>query len=772
MKQLTVELPGPHPPNETAIRRSYLAVDGLVKRPRILDDPEHGIDSLLRAEGIPCPPQNTVHELMVYAAYKHKGKPGIGYRDLIDIKTEVKDGKTWSSYQLSSYRWLTTDVFVKAAWKLGEKFKALGYGDKTDAPAPRRMLLFANSSHEWTITAQACFSQGITVATLFTALGADGLTTACRECEPLAIFTTPEFLPIIIETASAGKISPRVRTVILSATDMPVVPENDKEKSKVDGLRDKLKGLGWTVHSFLELVGDFGAVGDVKPPTKNLPKADDEAVIMYTSGTTGDPKGILLTHGAICATVGGAELHIGPDLKHRLSEISKHYPSGSRVYKANKDDVDVYMAFLPTSHILEFVVVHALILMGCPLGTARVRTLLSATVPGCKPDIQELAPTIMAGVPTIWERIRKQVGRTLASQSPLVQNLFAGAIVAKRMLNSYDPFSLIIPPSSFLNSYTANTILKSALDRAIFAKVRAVTGGRLRACLSGGAPLAPDTRVWMTSVLCPVLVGYGLTENCAMSTLDEIDHVYGDQRSVGGLAPHIEMKFIDFEDGGYFAKDGKGEILTRGPSHMREYFKRPDLTAESIDADGWFRSGDIGEWLPDGALMIIDRRKNLIKLSHGEYIAVERLESLYTHSKLVHNICLYAHPSRDFAIAIVVPDENVGLITSSVIACSVAHSFMSSQELRKITSSDDSRPFHDLCKDSKILAGALKTLQAVAKEAKLAPAEIVKGIVLDHVEWTVDNGIMTPSSKVKRREVEKKYAVQIAQVYDSVAERN
>lgn len=188
-----------------------------------------------------------------------------------------------------------------------------------------------------------------------------------------------------------------------------------------------------------------------------------------------------------------------------------------------------------------------------------------------------------------------------------------------------------------------------------FRQAKQATGGRLRLAMNGGAALSKSSQEFLSTTLVPVLQGYGATESCGMAAI--MKPKFFQVGSVGVIVPSVEIKLHDYPEAGYLSSNNppQGEIWLRGGSVIKGYYKRPDLDKESFTEDGFFKTGDIGQFAADGTLSIIDRIKNLVKLRSGEYLALEKLESVYGSTDIVQNICIYADGDADKPIAIVVP---------------------------------------------------------------------------------------------------------------------
>ncbi|KAI8139834.1 hypothetical protein BJV82DRAFT_625176 [Fennellomyces sp. T-0311] len=578
---------------------------------------------------------------------------------------EQKTTKTWKYFQLSGYHYLSYNAASKLAHEIGCGFVHLGLTNKA------KVEIFAPTNAHWLVTAHAVFTQASTIVTAYDTLGEEGLLHSMNETEVEAIFTTGELLTTV---AKVIEQCPTCKIVVYNG------------ETTVEAIAAVKKGSVQHVVSFDELA----RIGKEHPYGPRRPEPEDIACIMYTSGSTGNPKGVTISHKNIVAALAGANKLLG----HLVNE---------------KDSM---MAYLPLAHILEFVVENVCIFWGVTLGYASVRTLTDMSVRNCKGDIREFRPTIMTGVPQVWESIRKGVLGKVNGLSPKAQAMFHKAFATKQWLMERHL------PTGFL-------------DKTIFGKIRDQVGGRLRFALSGGAPVSIETQRFLSITLCPILGGYGMTESCGMSGVCAPEQfAYG---IVGAPMPCCEIKLVDVPDAGYFSTNEKpqGEVWVRGPSITSGYWKREDLTKETITEDGWLETGDIAEWNENGTLTIIDRKKNLVKLSNGEYIALEKLESIYKSCIYVNNICVCADSLRARPVALVVPVE---------------------ASVRKLATDEDAE-WADICADSEVKDKILKAILAQGKQASLKPAELLFDIHLCPDEWTIESGLVTAAQKIKRQDI-------------------
>jgi long-chain acyl-CoA synthetase len=418
---------------------------------------------------------------------------------------------------------------------------------------------------------------------------------------------------------------------------------------------------------------------------------DAIATLIYTSGTTGDPKGVILTHNNIWSNVQAA-LQVMP-LK----------------------DEDECLAMLPLSHVYERMVDYTLMRAGVIINYAESFDKVG-------PNLQEVRPTIVLSVPRLYEKVYARVLENALSGSALKRKIF---FWAKQVGDDWATLQLAQQP------IPAGLALKRRIaDRLVFSKLRARTGGRIRFFISGSAPLSPEIAKFFFSAGLPVLEGYGLTETSPVLTLNPLTKPR--IGSVGPAVPGVQLRI---------APDG--EVLAKGPNIMQGYYNKPEATAEAIDPEGWFHTGDIGEMDADGYLKITDRKKDLIKTAGGKYIAPQPIENQVKLNKFVANAVLLGD-KRKFSILLVVPNYEVLEAWAKSEGCS----FASRRELIALPAVR-----------TKVQTEALATL------TDLARFEMPKKVVLLEQDFTIESGELTPTLKVKRRVVEKNYQSVIDQAY-------
>lgn len=345
------------------------------------------------------------------------------------------------------------------------------------------------------------------------------------------------------------------------------------------------------------------------------------------------------------------------------------------------------------------------------MGYGNPRTLSDMSVKNCLGDIKEFKPTILVGVPAVWETVKKGVLTNVSKAGLISRGLFWGAMSAKNFL--------------LTSGFPGSGLGASVLDAVVFKKLKEATGGNLRIVMNGGGPVSKETQKFLSMAVAPMISGYGLTETSAMGALN--DPMAWNPNVLGEVPACVEIKLVDFPDAGYLTKNNppQGEIFIRGGSVTSGYYDNEEETKAALTADGWFMTGDIGEFDSNGHLSIIDRKKNLVKTQGGEYIALEKLESVYRSSPVVSNICVYAAQDQDKAIAIIVPVEAA---------------------LKKVASENkiEGDTLETLVHNEKLNSIILEQLQKAGRASGLKPLEIINGLVLSDEEWTPQNVSCAP----------------------------
>ena len=419
---------------------------------------------------------------------------------------------------------------------------------------------------------------------------------------------------------------------------------------------------------------------------------DDIATIIYTSGTTGDPKGVMLTHANFIFNLQACK---------SLIDVS---------------DADVLLSFLPLSHVFERLGGHYV-----PLFSGAKVAYAESTFTVAQ-NMREVAPTVMLSVPRLYETMHDRILRAVQEGSPLKQKIFqwgvsVGASVSSAIQNGKKPSPIL-------------QLQQNIADKLVFAKLKAATGGRLRFFVSGGAALPQSIAEFFHAAGILILEGYGLTETSPVISLNHpAAWKFG---TVGQQVSGVEV---------HIAEDG--EILTRGPHVMKGYFNNAAATAEVIDGEGWFHTGDIGLIDEDGFVKITDRKKNIIVLSNGKNVAPQPIESELVQSPFIDQIMLVGNERKNLA-ALIVPNF----------------------EALKAWAAENNVATDDLG----TLCGTREVQQLIQGEIRsrltdFSDFEQVRRFKLLEKEFSQEADEMTPTLKLKRNVITERYGDAIEEMY-------
>ncbi|XP_037315651.1 long-chain-fatty-acid--CoA ligase 4 [Pungitius pungitius] len=642
-------------------------------------------DSLARED---FPGKDTLDKLFKHAVQRFGSANCLGTREVLCEENEIQPtGKVFKKLILGDYRWLSYNEVDRIVDHFGSGLAALGQQPKSN------IAIFCETRAEWMITAQTCFRHNFPLVTFYATLGEDAIAFGLNEAGVTHLVTSVDLL----ETKLKNVLSqiPKLKHVIYV----------DQKK-----LNTTCYPAGLSTHSMQD-VQELGALPENMGRAIVKPQPSDLAVVMYTSGSTGAPKGVMIIHSNLIAGMTG-----------QCERIPGLGPN------------DTYIAYLPLAHVLEMTAEISSVTYGCRIGYSSPQTLTdqsSKIKRGSKGDSSVLKPTLMAAVPEIMDRINKNVMSKVQEMSIIQKTLFTLGYKYKleQIRRGYD-------------APLCNALL--------FGKVKKLLGGRVRMMMSGGAPLSSATQRFMNVCFCcPVGQGYGLTETCGAGTITEVADISTGR--VGAPLICCEIRLRDWAEGGYTSRDEpnpRGEILIGGPNVTMGYYRQESDNEDFfVDEKGqrWFCTGDVGEVYADGCLQIVDRKKDLVKLQAGEYVSLGKVECALKNCSIIDNICAYANSDQNYVISFVVPNQK----TMTELA-----------KQRGIVGA-----WEEICTHPDMEREVLKEIKAVAANIKLQRFEIPVKVHLSPEPWTPETGLVTDAFKLKRIELKNHYLHHIERMY-------
>ncbi|XP_034407045.1 long-chain-fatty-acid--CoA ligase 6 isoform X1 [Cyclopterus lumpus] len=580
------------------------------------------------------------------------------------------------------YKWISYKEVTARAEYLGSGLLHQGC-----RPDPNQFIgVFAQNRPEWIISELACYTYSMVVVPLYDTLG-------------------PDAIRFIINTAD-------ISTVICDKVDKAQVLLDNVERKETSGLRRIIlmddfdadlveRGESCGVH--VQAIQEVEALGREHHRNPVPPAPDDLSIVCFTSGTTGNPKGVMLSHGNVVA------------------DFSGFLKVTDKVIFPNKDDC--LISFLPLAHMFERLIESVVYCHGGRIGFYQgdIRLLPD--------DMKALRPTIFPVVPRLLNRMYDKI----FSQ--------ANTPVKRWLLNFAAKRKGAEVSSGVIRS-------DSVWDKIFFSKIQASLGGRLRMIITGAAPTSPSVLGFLRAALgCQVYEAYGQTEctaGCTFTTPGDWTPGH-----VGAPLPCNLIKLVDVPEKNYFASKEEGEVCVKGSNVFKGYLKDPERTAETLDADGWLHTGDIGKWLPNGTLKIIDRKKHIFKLAQGEYISPEKIENIYIRSEPVTQLYVHGDSLQSCLVGIVVPDPEV----------------MPEWAKKKGIFGT----YKDLCKNTELKKAVLEDLVRLGKASGLHSFEQVKNIYIHSEMFSITNGLLTPTLKAKRPELKEFFKEKIDRLYDGIS---
>lgn len=614
--------------------------------------------------------------------------PCLGYRCRSD-DGNIAPEFTWLSFNDVES---SAIAFGSGLLNLPGCIETLEFDDEIYVPARRMRLLgiFSKNRVEWFLCEQAANAYQLTIVPLYDTLGQDALEFILEKTRMKTVVCSLECLPTLLKSIETTKY---VKYIIMLLHPHETIP---------DELMDQMNSLKIRCIKFDEVKNHPGNLHPICP-------GDISSIntVCYTSGTTGNPKGVLLTHRNIVSCV--ASLIRGP-IAHDLT-LSHN---------------EVYISYLPLAHVFERLVCSCVFTIGGSIG------IYSGNASKLLEDVRCLRPTVFASVPRLFNRINDTVFQAVAKKSAISQFLFERGMASK----------LDVLRKS-------GTTTSRLWDPLVFNKTRALMGDRLRCMISGGAPLDPVIQEHMKILFCtPLIEGYGLTETFGASFLaNSKDPICG---HVGGVVPCNEFRLKSVPEMGcdVNVSPPRGELQIRGHATTVGYFRDAKETRAMIDSDGWLSTGDVAVLLPGGGLKIIDRRKNIFKLAQGEYVAPEKIEAVCLQAPLVSQAFIFGYSDKTSLVAILVPDGDV------------LKSWANKQQCFTGTES-----MEELCNSNQLKTAIMKEMDDLAKECGLKGFEKAKDVHINSEPFTVENGLLTPTLKIKRHQAKQMFQKEIDEMY-------
>ncbi|KAI1304873.1 hypothetical protein EDD11_005046 [Mortierella claussenii] len=659
-----VEVPGTQTPGATGHYRHSAFADGLV---------DHIRES---------PNVKTLYDIFQHAVATYQHKDFLGHRPW-DPMTCAYGRYTWESYVQINER---VNAFGSGLMHLNESI--LGNSQLT-----RWTLgLWAQGRPEWFISEMSCNFFNLISVPLYDTLGPDAIEYVCNHAEIRIVVCSANHVLTLLK--NADKL-PKLKAIISMASP-------HEGTATAPGSTDALSiTRSWATEKDIKFYDfdEMEALGRAFPRKHMPPQSDEVATLSYTSGTTGQPKGAMLTHRNFIANIGGNR-------------------EGMRLTTD-----DVVISYLPLAHVMGRATDANATFAGSKIG------YFHGDMQALMDDVAELKPTYFPTVPRLLNRIYAKVVASTIDAPGVMGALSRHAIAVK-----------------LANLETGKGVHHPFWDRLLFNNIKMILGGRVEVLLTGSAPISKEVLNFLRVVFGCVVV--------------EGEYIAG---HVGCPRPNVEIRLVDVPEMNYFATDmpfPRGEIQVRGAVIFKGYYKDEENTREAKDAEGWLATGDIGLMDNRGCLTIIDRKKNIFKLAQGEYIAPEKIENTLTaRCNLIMQIYVHGDSLESTLVAVAVPDPETFLpFANSIVE---GHG-------GKIVTLADKEGLDRLLEDPKVKAAYVKELERAGRAGGLKGFELVKRVHLTMDAFSVGNGMITPTFKVRRPQVRDYFKEPIRAMYEEM----
>ncbi|TCD63627.1 hypothetical protein EIP91_005178 [Steccherinum ochraceum] len=594
--------------------------------------------------------------------------------------------------KFGDYEWQTWGVVNARRKAIGSGLHKLFQDGVIGGTGLPTVGIWSKNCSNWQLLDFSIHAYNLVSVSLYDTLGKDAVEFIINHAETSIIFASAQHLPSLLKMSSR---TPLVKVLVA------MEPLSGETKNILESWGQE---RGIKIMQFHE-IEDLGKANMREP----LPTSSDTlTTICYTSGTTGNPKGVLLTQGNLANAV------------------------HSNIYGAVfEDQQPLLMSYLPLAHIYERVQELNMVAIGGAIGFGSGDPLRLLE------DLQLCKPNFLPSVPRVLNRVVAS-GMAAGQAGGIKGALFNRALQTKLQ-----------------RLRTTGEVKHAFWDRLVFSKIQAVLGGNLRIVGCGSAPITPSSMEFLRVALaCDVIEGYGLTENCGSASRV----LPGDPSSAGTVGPPtigMEWKLVDVPSMGYTSEDKpnpRGEIYTRGGPCFQEYYKDEKNTRETVDSEGWMRTGDVGEIDSCGRFKIVDRVKNIMKLAQGEYVAVERIEALYSASPICAQLYVHGDSLQSYLIGVLVPDPvQLAAIASRVFSTKVTP--------------EDGAVLVKACQDPSVKKALFAELHKEAAKNSLKGFEQIKRIHVSMDPFTVENNCLTPTLKLRRKDAYNKFKTEIDGIY-------
>ncbi|PWA02330.1 hypothetical protein BB558_001538 [Smittium angustum] len=657
------------------------------------------------------PEIKTAYDIFWESAKKIPNEPYLGYRPF------DKEKKAFMPYEYLKYGEVAKRVTNLGAGLMHIRLLHCNSKEEKELIERRQwsVAIYSNNRPEWMITEFAIVSQSLYSVGLCDTLGESSMEYIINHSE---ITVVVGILDKTIKVLRSIKKVPNIRAVVVIESTQDI---NEKLRASkplgdsvlsIGDLRKISKDLGVDLYTIdeVEAIGNASGIKDFPP------KPDDIYTILYTSGTTGNPKGVVLTH--------------------------TNYTVSARSYgkRMRKNGVTpVMISYLPLPHGYGRMIELVITLEGGILGYS------TGDVSKIFEDCQALQPTFFPGVPRLLTRLYDQFTAATVN-APGIKGIIARKAFSEKLENMKN----------------GKGYFHSIWDNLIFNKTRSFISNRLNLIMSGSAPLSAEVADFLRIALCTeISEAYGSTETSATGTMQIMDDT-----SIGHVGPPnfgMEIKLRDVPEMNYLVTDEpkpRGEVCIRGKAIFREYLKDKENTENSLIGDGWFATGDIGRMNEDGTISIIDRKKSIFKISQGEYVAPEKIEIILMRHPLVMQAFVHGFSDKSYIIGIIVPDPTTFVPWAANI--------LDTETKLTGNAEKDSGTFESLCKNKNIVAKYLEEISEFSRKSGLVGFEILKKIYLEHIPFDIEgNGLLTPTFKLKRGDAIKAYKEIVENMYAS-----